>query len=107
MSALWQQIFTGRVDRHELRARLEREFEKKNYEQLKVVAERVRSEEGLKFQQQVKRLEEDRLAKAKRLKSLEEKMVTVEERERDLKDREDGIELEMKKRMLERETVIR
>jgi hypothetical protein len=92
---------------HELRARLEREFEKKNYEQLKIVAERVRSEEGLKFQQQVRRLEEDRLAKAKRLKSLEEKMVTVEERERDLKDREEGIELEMKKRMLERETVIR
>ncbi|HTF18479.1 MAG TPA: DUF2130 domain-containing protein [Chryseolinea sp.] len=92
---------------HELRTRLEREFEKKNYEQLKVVTERVRSEEGQKFQQQMKRLEEDRLAKAKRLKSLEEKMVTVEERERHLKDREESIELEMKKRLLERETTIR
>jgi hypothetical protein len=92
---------------HELRARLEQEFERKHYETLKAATERVRAEEENRYQLQMKRIEDDRQAKAKRLKSLEEKILTVAERERDLREREEGIDLEMKKRLLEREAVIR
>ncbi|MGC3944083.1 MAG: DUF2130 domain-containing protein [Chryseolinea sp.] len=92
---------------HELRARLEKEYQMKRLEELKVVADRARTDEGNKYQLQLRRIEEDRQVKAKQLRSLEEKMVSVEERERGLKDREDGIELEMKKRLLERESLIR
>ncbi|MEJ1237561.1 DUF2130 domain-containing protein [Chryseolinea sp. T2] len=92
---------------HELRAKLEKEFQAKRYEELRAATERVRAEEGSKFQLHIRQIEEDRLAKARRLKSLEEKMVSVVERERGLQEREEGIELEMKKRLLERESVIR
>lgn len=92
---------------HELRARLEREFEKRSREQLRAVVERARAEEVQKFQLQLRGIEEDRLQKAKRLRSLEEKIVSVEERERGLREREETIELEMKKRLLERENAIR
>jgi hypothetical protein len=91
----------------ELRARLQHEFEAKGHEQVKAAMERVRSEEGQRFQQQLRRAEEDRVAKARQLRLMEEKMVTFNERERDLKEREESIEIEMKKRMLEREMVIR
>lgn len=91
----------------ELRARLEDEFERKHYEGLKAATDRVRTEEGHRFQLQLKGIEDDRQAKAKRLKVLEEKMVSVVERERALSDREESIELEMKKRMLDREALIR
>jgi hypothetical protein len=92
---------------HELRARLEKEFQTKRHEELKAAADRIRAEEGNKYQLHLRRIEEDRQLKARQLRSLEEKIVSVEERERGLKDREDGIELEMKKRLLERELVIR
>jgi hypothetical protein len=91
----------------ELRARLQQEFEARGHEQVKAAMERVRSEEGQRFQQQLRRAEEDRVAKTRQLRLMEEKMVTFNERERDLKEREASIEIEMKKRMLERETVIR
>lgn len=92
---------------HELRLKLEWEYQQKSHEQLKAVADRVRTEEGQRFKLQMGRLEEDRQSKLKQLKSLEEKMINVEERARALSEREAGIELEMKKRLLERETVIR
>src|ERR1044071_1337109 len=87
---------------HELRTRLEKEFQEKRHEELKAAADRVRTEEGNKYQLHLRRIEEDRQVKARQLRSLEEKMVSFEERERGLRDREDGIEIEMKKRMLER-----
>ena len=92
---------------HELRERLEKEFQMKRLEELRVATERVRAEEGSRFQLQLRQIEEDRIAKARRLKALEEKMVTVEERERGLREREETIELEMKKRLLEREATLR
>lgn len=92
---------------HELRERLEKEFQMKRLEELRVATERVRAEEGSRFQLQLRQIEEDRVAKARRLKALEEKMVTVEERERGLREREETIELEMKKRLLEREATLR
>src|SRR5688500_9384873 len=69
----------------ELRSRLEQEFEVKHYEKLKAATERVRAEEESRFHHQMKQLEDDRQLKTKRLKSLEEKMITIEERERELK----------------------
>lgn len=91
----------------ELRARLEQEFEVKHYAQIKAATERVRAEEESRFHLQMKQIEDDRQLKTKRLKSLEERMVTVQERERELKEREEGIDLEMKRRLLDREAAIR
>ena len=92
---------------HEIRERLEREFAKKSHEQLQSATERVRLETEQRFRLQMNQLEEERVTKAKKLKTLEEKMVNFEQRTRELNEREEGIELEMKKRLLQRESVIR
>ncbi len=88
---------------HEIRTRVEREFEERNRD----TAARVRTEEERKFQTQIKRIEEDRRQKIQQLRSMEERMYVVDERERLLRDREEGLEIEMKKRLLDREAAIR
>ncbi|HTE30123.1 MAG TPA: DUF2130 domain-containing protein [Chryseolinea sp.] len=92
---------------HDLRAQFEREFELKLHETTKLVAEKIRIQEGEKYQTQLKRVDEDRRAKANRLKQLEEKAFAVDERERLMKEREERSDLEMKKKLLDREKVIR
>lgn len=74
---------------------------------MKAVSDRVRAEEAQRFQLKMNRIEEDRQLKLREIKKLEEKMVTMEERERLLSEREEHMELELKKRFLERETAIR
>ncbi len=92
---------------HDLRAQFEREFEQKLKESTKVVAERIRGQENEKFQLQVRKLEEDRRSKTLRLKQLEENALSVEERERQIRDREERMDLDMKKKLLDREKIIR
>ncbi len=92
---------------HELRTQLEKEFEMKLDENSKMLEERIRFQENEKYQYQLKRLEEDRKSKALRLRQLEEKFLSVEERELQIKEREERIDHEMKKKLLEREKIIR
>ncbi len=92
---------------HELRTQLEKEFEMKLDENSKMLEERIRFQENEKYQYQLKRLEEDRKSKALRLRQLEEKFLSVEEREQQIKEREERIDHEMKKKLLEREKIIR
>ncbi len=92
---------------HDLRAQLEKEFEQKFIENTNVLTEKIRNQENEKFQLKLQRLEEDRKNKALRLKLLEDKAISVEEREQQLSEKEERIEHEMKKKLLEREKVIR
>jgi hypothetical protein len=92
---------------HDLRAQLEKEFEQKLHANSKSLIAKIQQEEQAKYKSQFQRLEEDRKAKASRLKELEEQSIVILEREQKLRDREEGIEHEMKKRLLEREKLIR
>lgn len=92
---------------HDLRAQIEKEFEQKLDENSKLLTEKIRFQENEKFQYQLKRLEDDRKSKALRLRQLEEKFLSVEEREQQIKDREERVDHEMKKKLLEREKIIR
>lgn len=92
---------------HDLKAQLEKEFEQKFIENTNVLTEKIRNQENEKFQLKLQRLEEDRKNKALRLKQLEDKAISVEEREQQLRDKEERIEHEMKKKLLEREKIIR
>jgi hypothetical protein len=92
---------------HDLRAQLEREFEQKLHTNSKSLIAKIQQEEQAKYKSQFQRLEEDRKAKASRLKELEEQSIVILEREQRLRDREESIEHEMKKRLLEREKLIR
>lgn len=92
---------------HDLRAQLEKEFEEKFAKNATALTEKIRNQEQEKFQLRVQRLEEDRKEKATRLKQLEEKVLSVEEREQQLIQREERIDHEMKKKLLEREKIIR
>jgi hypothetical protein len=92
---------------HDLKAQLEKEFEQRLRDNARVLTEKVRTEEKEKFQGQLQRLEEDRKMKTLKLKELEDKALSVAERERQLQEREERGELEMKKRLLERERVLK
>jgi hypothetical protein len=92
---------------HDLRAKFEREFEQKLVANAKSLASKIQQEEQAKYKIQLQRLEEDRKIKGLRLKELEDQSITLQEREQKLMDREERIEHEMKKRLLEREKVIK
>jgi hypothetical protein len=92
---------------HDLRAQLEKEFDLKLQANTKSLASKIHQEEQAKFQLQLQRYEQDRKAKASRLKELEDKALLMEEREHQLREREERAEHEMKKRLLEREKIIR
>ena len=92
---------------HDLRAQFEKEFEQKLQANTRSLALKIQQEEQAKFKSQLQRLEEDRKAKASRLKELEDGAFVIQEREQRLKDREEGMEHEMKKKLLDREKIIR
>jgi hypothetical protein len=92
---------------HDLREKLEREFDLKLQANTKALISKIQHEEQSKFKVQVQRLEQDRKAKESRLKQLEDQSVALLEHEQKLKDREERLEHEMKKRLLEREKVIK
>src|SRR5688572_9778949 len=92
---------------HDLKAQLEKEFEQRLRDNERVLTNKVRTEEKEKFQGQLQRLEEDRKMKSLKLKEFEDNALSVAERERQLQEREERSELEMKKRLLERESVLK
>ena len=92
---------------HDLRAQLEKEFALKLNENSKILAEQIRRQEDEKFRTQLQRLEEDRKVKSLRLKQLEDNAFLVEEREQQIREREERLDHEMKKKLLEREKIIK
>ena len=88
---------------HDLRAQFEKEFELKLAANTKSLSLRIQQQEASKYRAHVQRLEEDQKLKTSRLKELEDQSLTLREREQKLRDREESIEHEMKKRLLDRE----
>jgi hypothetical protein len=92
---------------HDIRIQLETEFENKLTENAKRVTLAIRKQEEEKYKTQLQILEEDRNVKATRLRELEKVTVLLQQRESEMKVREENVEIEMKKRLLEREKLIR
>ncbi len=92
---------------HDLREQFEKEYEQKLLANSKSLELKIQKQEHTKFQTQLQRIELDQKAKAMRLKELEDKALHVEELEQQLKLREERTEHEMKKRLLDREKIIR
>jgi hypothetical protein len=91
---------------HGIRQELQREYERKAAEQSRFIESQVRKQELEKYSAQIKVLEEDRRTKALKLKELETASLAVQQREQQLREREERAELEMKKRMMESEKLI-
>jgi hypothetical protein len=91
---------------HDVRLHLEKEYEKKLEENARAVEQRTQKAEEEKYLSRIKAAEADRREKSIRLQEYEEKSITWEERERKVKEREAKVELELRRRLLDREKVI-
>jgi hypothetical protein len=92
---------------HDIRLHIEKEYEKKLEANSKMIEERTRKLEEKKYAAKITALEKDRHDKATRLSELEEKSVQYEEREQQLTQRESQLEVELRKRLLVREKLLR
>jgi hypothetical protein len=92
---------------HDIRVQMEKEFERQMAENAKRVEERIRKQEQEKYSSQIRMVEDDRRQKANRLRELENASVNLAQRELQLKEKEERSEMEMKRRLLEREKIIR
>lgn len=92
---------------HEIRQQMEKEFEAKIENETTHIRETVRKQESERFKSQLRALEEDRKEKQARLKELEAYALSIEQRELRIKSREESIDIEMQKRLIEREKLIR
>ncbi len=86
---------------------LEKEFETKMAEQAKRLEDRIRKQERETFASHIQTLEDDKKAKAARIREFESASLSLKQREQQLKDREETVEIEMKKKLLDRERIIR
>src|SRR5687767_161241 len=92
---------------HDMRVQLEYEFEKKMIENSKRIEDRIRKQEAERFAAQMKLVDDDRKAKATRLRELESSALALQQKERELVEREQRQELEMKRRLLDREKLLK
>lgn len=92
---------------HDIRIELEKQFEKNLTERAKNLETKIRREEGERYRLQLQALQQETQLKGQRLKSLEEEALRLQQRESEINEREERIEIEMKKRLLDRERTIR
>lgn len=92
---------------HDLRVQLEKEFSKQLEENSRKTGEKVRREEQDRYAEQLSRLKEEVELRAKKLKAAESESIRLQELERNIREKEERFELDMKKRLLEREKLIR
>lgn len=92
---------------HDIRLKMEKEFERKMAQHARMIEEKVRRQEVEKYTSQIRLLEEERKTKTQRLKELENAAVELKQREHQLREREERAEIEMKKRLMEREKLLR
>jgi hypothetical protein len=90
---------------HDIRIQLEQEFEARLAVNEKSVSDFVRKQESERYRNQLQLLENDRKAKGTRLQELEKLALSVQQRERDINARETQMEIEMKKKLFERERI--
>ena len=92
---------------HDMRLQLEKEFSQRMRENARMVENSIRKQENEKYQSRLQLLEAEGKARTVRLHELENIAITVQQRERNLEEKEQRLELEMKKRLMERERIIR
>jgi hypothetical protein len=88
---------------HELKLQMQKEFEDKLVMNEKRVTENIRKQESDRYRNQLQLLENERKIKASRVQELESQFVSVQQREMALKTREEQLEIEMRKKLIERE----
>jgi hypothetical protein len=92
---------------HDIRVQLEKQFEQNLSERSKILEEQIKRQEAERYKLQLSALQQESQQKGQRLKNLEEESITLRQREKEISDREERIEIEMKKRLLDRERIIR
>lgn len=92
---------------HDIRLQMEKEFEKKLSQHSKLIEDKIKRQEFEKYNTQIRLLEDERKAKLARVKELETAAITLEQREMKLREREDKAEIELKRRQIELEKIIR
>ena len=91
---------------HEMKLQMEKEFEDKLAARSKSVEENIRKQEAERYRRQLQLVEDDRKLKASRLQELENLVVSVQKREMDLKSKEEQFEIQLRRKLLEREKAI-
>ncbi len=91
---------------HDIRIGLEKEFERRMAENTRRLEEKVRQQESERYATRIRSLEEDQKSKTSKLRALENAALALEQREHQIRQREERVDIEMKKRLLEREKVI-
>jgi hypothetical protein len=84
-----------------LRAHLDKEYNEKLAQSIKDAEEKAKANAGSEFQAKVSLLEKEIDQKAKKLQELESKSLVLEQKERELKEREERAELDLKRKMLD------
>jgi hypothetical protein len=92
---------------HDIRLQMEKEFNQKLSENAKLLELRIRKQESEKYQSQLQHLEEDRKSKTLRLQELENIALTLAQREKQVDEKAERMEIELKKRLMDREKIIR
>jgi hypothetical protein len=90
-----------------VRAHLEKELAQKNAESVKLAEKRARENAEAEFQARIESLEKDRQLKTEKLREMEKLAVSLQQRESLLAEREEHLELDMKKKLLEESDKIR
>lgn len=92
---------------HDIRIKVENEFARKLEENSRNIERKVRQQESERFKAQMRELERDAKSKSERLREMEQVALTLAQRERAMAEKEERLEIEMKKRLMEREQLIR
>lgn len=90
-----------------LRTHLEQEYAKKNAESVKIAENRAKLAVEEEFKAKIELLNKDAQLKSQKLQEMERHAVSLELREKELREREERAELEMKKKLLEESDKIR
>ena len=92
---------------HDIRLQLEKEFNQRLSENARLLETNIRKQESEKYKVQLHHLEEDRKTKVVRLRELENMALSLELREKQVDEKAERMELELKKRLMDREKIIR
>lgn len=92
---------------HQIREQFEKEFDAKLATNAKVMAESIRKEELAKYRMQLKALEDEKRSRDVQLSKLQAMTVEMSRKELEMKAREENLEIEMKRRLVETEKQIK
>src|SRR5688572_10247462 len=80
---------------HDIRQQMEKEFDRKLSQHSRMIEEKVKKQELEKYGHQIRLLEDERKAKALRVRELETAAVMLEQRELQLRERQEKADIEL------------